>query len=97
MRKVVLIGFLMLAGLSLAFSPAMAQSIQIGGGPTGGTFNVFANGMAIYIPKALSNIQATAVGSGGSVENLKRVSSGESDFGLCYAVDSDLGFKGTLQ
>jgi uncharacterized protein len=96
MKKVMLIAFMAIMGLALAFAPAMAQSIQIGGGPTGGTFNVFANGMAIYVPKAVSGLQATAVGSGGSVENLKRVSSGEADFGLCYAVDSDLGFKGTL-
>jgi TRAP transporter TAXI family solute receptor len=78
-------------------TPVAAQySIKLGGGPTGGTFNTFANGMAVYVPKVQTNIQATAVGSGGSVENVKRVSSGESDFGLCYAVDSDLGFRGKL-
>ena len=71
-------------------------SIKIGGGPTGGTFNTFANGMAVYVPRVKKNIQATAVGSGGSVENVKRVSAGESDFGLCYAVDSALGYKGKL-
>jgi hypothetical protein len=38
----------------------------------------------------------SSVGSGGSVENVKRVSNGESDFGLCYAVDSGLGFAGKL-
>jgi TRAP transporter TAXI family solute receptor len=84
--------------LALTITPAIAEnySIKIGGGPTGGTFNTFANGMAVYVPKVNPNIQATAVGSGGSVENLKRVSNAESDFGMCYAVDSDLGYKGQL-
>lgn len=96
MRKVFLLGLVVAMAMALTITPAMAESVKIGGGPTGGTFNTFANGMAVYVPKVNPNIQATAVGSGGSVENVKRVSSGESDFGLCYAVDSDLGYKGKL-
>ena len=98
MRKLSLIGFVAAMAIALTMAPAMAgdYSIKIGGGPTGGTFNTFANGMAVYVPKVNTNIKATAVGSGGSVENVKRVSNGESDFGMCYAVDSDLGFKGKL-
>jgi hypothetical protein len=89
---------LAVAVMALGITPASAAdyNVQIGGGPTGGTFNTFANGMAIYVPKVNPNIKATAVGSGGSVENVKRVSKGESDFGLCYAVDSALGFAGKL-
>ncbi len=84
--------------LSLMAMPAVAEeySIKIGGGPTGGTFNTFSNAMAIYVPKVNPNIKASSVGSGGSVENVKRVSNGESDFGMCYAVDSALGFSGKL-
>ncbi|MEJ2040037.1 MAG: TAXI family TRAP transporter solute-binding subunit [Desulfosarcinaceae bacterium] len=98
MKKVLVLSLFTALALVLAFSPAMAEnySIKIGGGPTGGTFNTFANGMAVYVPKVDSNIQATAVGSGGSVENVKRVSNGESVFGLCYAVDSALGYTGKL-
>ena len=69
---------------------------KVGGGPTGGTFNTFANAMTVYVPKALKDIKLSAVGSGGSVENVKRVSAGQSAFGLCYAVDSALGFNGQL-
>lgn len=89
---------LALAAVALIVTPAMAAdySVKIGGGPTGGTFNTFSNGMAVYVPKVNPNIQASSVGSGGSVENVKRVSKGESDFGLCYAVDSGLGFAGKL-
>ncbi len=88
----------LVAALALLATPTMAQdySVQIGGGPTGGTFNTFSNAMAIYVPKVNANIKASSVGSGGSVENLKRVSSGESDFGLAYAVDSALGYVGKL-
>jgi hypothetical protein len=77
-------------------APAADYSIKIGGGPTGGTFNTFTNAMAVFVPKVNPNIQASSVGSGGSVENLKRIHNAESDFGLCYAVDSALGYVGKL-
>jgi hypothetical protein len=98
MKKHLLIALLAVAVTALGLAPAMAAdySIKIGGGPTGGTFNTFSNGMAVYVPKVNPNIQASSVGSGGSVENVKRVSKGESDFGLCYAVDSALGYRGQL-
>lgn len=98
MKKLMMMSIFAVAIVTFCCAPLMAAdySIKIGGGPTGGTFNTFANGMAVYVPKANPNIKATAVGSGGSVENVKRVSRNESNFGLCYAVDSDLGYKGKL-
>jgi TRAP transporter TAXI family solute receptor len=98
MKKHLMIGLLAVALIVLGITPAPAAdySIKIGGGPTGGTFNTFTNAMAVFVPKVNPNIKASSVGSGGSVENLKRVHNGESDFGLCYAVDSALGFNGKL-
>jgi len=98
MKARLLILFLAATLGAMVVTPVLAKdySIKIGGGPTGGTFNTFSNAMAIFVPKVDPNIRASSVGSGGSVENVKRVSSGESDFGLCYAVDSALGFKGKL-
>lgn len=98
MKKQFVVCLLVLAVAALGIAPAIAAdySLKIGGGPTGGTFNQFTNAMAVYVPKVNPNIQASSVGSGGSVENLKRVHNGESDFGLSYAVDSDLGFQGKL-
>lgn len=98
MKKQFVVCLLVLAVAALGIAPATAAdySLKIGGGPTGGTFNQFTNAMAVYVPKVNPNIQASSVGSGGSVENLKRVHNGESDFGLSYAVDSDLGFQGKL-
>lgn len=88
----------MVVSLGMMPAPAVAKDykLKIGGGPTGGTFNTWANGAAVYIPKVNSDIKASAVGSGGSVENVKRVNSGESTIALCYAVDSGLGFAGKL-
>jgi len=98
MKRTLTVSLLALLVAAVAAAPVFAQdfSIKIGGGPTGGTFNTFANGMAVYVPKVNPNIRASAVGSGGSVENVKRISRNESNFGLCYAVDSDLGYRGKL-
>ncbi|MFH2054102.1 MAG: TAXI family TRAP transporter solute-binding subunit [bacterium] len=100
MKKTLILTLACLCLLAWSLIPAGASAQEfkgkVGGGPTGGTFNTFANAMAVYVPKNLENVKLSAIGSGGSVENLKRVSSGESDFGLCYAVDSALGWKGKL-
>jgi len=100
MKKFLLLSLMcvVIAGLAIAPGAIGAEKFKgkIGGGPTGGTFNTFANGMSVYVPKVLPDVKLSAVGSGGSVENVKRVSSGESNFGLCYAVDSALGRGGML-
>lgn len=101
MKKTLMLSLLVLGIASLALAPAGSAvakeyKAKVGGGPTGGTFNTFANAMAVYIPKVLPEMKVSAVGSGGSVENVKRVNSGESDFGLCYAVDLALAAKGEL-
>ena len=61
-----------------AATGGLSYTGKIGGGPTGGTFNTFANAMSIYVPKNVEGVQLSTIGSGGSVENVKRVSSGES-------------------
>ena len=83
-------------GLTAGTVSAAEYSIKIGGGPTGGTFNAFASGMAVYVPKMDSGIKATAVGSGGSVANVRRVHAKESDFALSYGGDLWLGANGKL-
>ena len=84
--------------LGLSASPASAKSVfvSIGGGPTGGTFNYFANGISLYVPKVYPDIKMSAEGSGGSVENVRRVNNGDFDFGISYAVDIGLGAIGKL-
>lgn len=98
MNRVVWFGLVVAIALGLATTPALAEMnrIKIAGGPTGTTLQTFAKSMALFLPKVAPHILATAMVSSGSMENVKRVSSGESDFGLCYAVDSALGYAGKL-
>lgn len=99
MRKGLILGFLSVFMMLFAVQPGHSEArtyISIGGGPTGGTFNYFANGFATYVPRVESDIRASAEGSGGSVENVRRVSTGDFDFGISYAVDMGLGAVGGL-
>ena len=87
------------AGLSLAIAAALVaaaplaaeaqkkQRLAFGGGPTGGTFQYFANGIAIMLSKKIPNLEVSSEGTGGSAENLKRLDSGEVDFGIVYSGD----------
>lgn len=82
-------------------APAQTQSGQkvflaFGGGPTGGTFNYFANGMAIFISRTIPTFDVSSEGSGGSGENLKRLDGGQIDFGIVYSGDAYLGRNGKL-
>ena len=98
MKKFLLLSLICLAvvGMTTAPSDALAKKFKakVGGGPTGGTFNTFANAMAVYLPKNMTDIKVMAVGSQGSVENVKRISAGDNNFGLCHGVDSALGREG---
>ena len=100
MRRLIFVVFLAVMVIGLGATPAAAQAkpifASIGGGPTGGTFNYFANGISLYVPKVYSEIRMSAEGSGGSAENVRRVHSGDFDFGLSYTVDIALAAKGQL-
>lgn len=83
---------LVLAPVALAAKKRMAY----GGGPTGGTFQYFANGIAILLSKNVPDLEVSSEGTGGSAENLKRLNSGDIDYGIVYSVDLWLGSKGML-
>lgn len=96
--------FFLLAGflavfLCMNFDKADAQRkafLAFGGGPTGGTFNYFANGMAIYLGRHVPNLEMSSEGSGGSGENLRRIHSGQIHYGIVYSGDAFLGRRGEL-
>lgn len=93
-----LAGFLALS-FCLSFDKADAQRrafLAFGGGPTGGTFNFFANGMAIYLGRHIPNLEISSEGSGGSGENLRRLNAGQIDYGIVYSGDAYLGRLGLL-
>ncbi|MFO8088925.1 MAG: TAXI family TRAP transporter solute-binding subunit [Desulfatiglandaceae bacterium] len=100
MKRLFFIAVLAVLALGLCIVPAETKAksvfVSIGGGPTGGTFNYFANGISLYVPKTYPEIKMSAEGSGGSAENVRRVHGGDFDFGLSYTVDIALAAKGQL-
>jgi TRAP transporter TAXI family solute receptor len=79
-----------LAALGLIFALGStadaADRYVFGGGPAGGTFQVVANAIQVYDPiKEMDDIRILAQSSAGSVENLRKVNQGKSDFGVVYS------------
>lgn len=91
-----------LAGLFLiAILPGTApaaERIVFGGGPAGGTFQIVANAIQVYGPvKELDGYTVKAQSSAGSVENLRKVDKGKSDFGVVYSGHVFQGRNGMLK
>ena len=88
------------AAVSLTFaSVASAQSVQrlaFSGGPDGGTFQFFSNGISTRLSRAIDGVDVSNMASAGSVENLRRVNSRDADFGIVYSGDLYLGSEGQL-
>lgn len=86
--------------ISFAFSVdafAVRKRIVFGGGPAGGTFQVFANAVQVYKPvKELKDYNVQAQSSGGSTENLRKVNAGRSHFGVVYSGEVYRGREGML-
>lgn len=72
------------------------RHIRFGGGPTGGTFYRFAQGMVKIVSEDASGVSFTVSHSGGSQANLIGVEKGEYDMALVYAGDAYLGAEGRL-
>lgn len=84
--------------LCLPASSFAAKRIVFGGGPAGGTFQVVANSIQIYGPvKELKDYSIKAQSSAGSIENLRKVDGGKSDFGVVYAGNLYQGLHGQLK
>ena len=90
----------MTAAMALApVDEAFAKDrVVFGGGPAGGTFQVVANAIQTYKPvKAIEEFKVKAQSSAGSVENLRKVNSGRSDFGVVYSGHVYLGRNGLMK
>jgi TRAP transporter TAXI family solute receptor len=74
-------GFALLAGAALA----QQKTIAIGTGGTGGVYYPLGGGLANVLSKTVPGIQATAEVTGGSVDNLKLIGSGQSELGFVMA------------
>ena len=74
------------------------KRIVFGGGPAGGTFQVVANAIQTYQPvQDIKEFAVKAQSSAGSVENLRKVNSGKSDFGVVYSGHVYLGRNGMMK
>ena len=91
--------FTMIALLLLSPQNAFAKvRIVFSGGPAGGTFQVVANAIQVYKPiKELEDYRIQAQSSGGSVENLRKINSGKSHFGVVYSGHVWLGANGKMK
>jgi len=99
-NKKLFVGICVALTLALAFSgTALAKKrIVFGGGPAGGTFQVVANAIQVYEPvKALADYNIQAQSSAGSVENLRKVDAGRSQFGVVYSGHVWLGLNGKMK
>ncbi len=84
-KKIALIGSSIVA-LGLA-GGALAQqrTLSIATGGTGGVYYPLGGGMANVLSKYVPGLQATAEVTGGSVDNLKLINSGQSEVGFSMA------------
>src|SRR6187402_3487618 len=73
-------------GLAVAGAAvAQQKTMAIGTGGTGGVYFPLGGAIANVLSKALPNTQATAEVTGGSVDNLKLIASGQSEMGFTMA------------
>lgn len=82
----------------LAMAPASfgKEFLKFSGGPSGGTFQYFSNGMAIRLSKKMPELKVSNQASRGSVENIRKVNTGRADFGIAYSGDLYLARNGKL-
>jgi TRAP transporter TAXI family solute receptor len=87
--------FFTLAGVNDSYAK---KRIVFGGGPAGGTFQVVANAIQTYQPvQDIEEFAVKAQSSAGSVENLRKVNAGKSDFGVVYSGHVYLGRNGMMK
>ena len=84
------LGAVLLAGVSLA----QQKTIAIATGGTGGVYYPLGGGLANVLSKNLPGYQATAEVTGGSVDNLKLIGTGQSELAFSMADAALDAFKG---
>src|SRR6266567_6290874 len=74
------------AGLAFAgIVHAQQKTMSIGTGGTGGVYYPLGGAIANVLSKSLPNVQATAEVTGGSIDNLKLIASGQSEMAFTMA------------
>jgi len=84
-RVCALVAAMAVAALALGIANAQQRTIAIGTGGTGGVYYPIGGGLANLLSKTIPNLQATAEVTGGSVDNLKLINSGQSELAFVMA------------
>jgi TRAP transporter TAXI family solute receptor len=87
------LAFALSVGLGLA-AYAQQKTMSIGTGGTGGVYYPLGGAIANVLSKNLPNVQATAEVTGGSVDNLKLIGTGQSELGFAMADAALDAYKG---
>ena len=98
MRKFVIAAAAFAVALAGGAALAQQRTLAIGTGGTGGVYYPLGGGLANLISKSFPNVQATAQVTGGSVDNLKLIGSGQSELAFVMAdaaLDAQKGQIGT--
>ncbi len=85
MKRGFIIALAAIAALGVNGAVAQQKTIAIGTGGTGGVYYPIGGALANLISKNMPNTQATAQVTGGSVDNLKLIGSGQSEIGFSMA------------
>jgi TRAP transporter TAXI family solute receptor len=88
--------FARMAALAAVFFATVvhAQNLSIGTGGTGGVYYPLGGGMAAVLSKYVPGLQATAEVTGGSVDNLKLISSGKPYIGFSMSDAAQDAYRG---
>lgn len=87
-------GAAVVPALGVGQGHAATRYIVIGTGGTGGVFYPYGGGLAQLLSKKLPETQATVEVTGGSVDNVKLLSTGEAEIGFSTVDSAYDGFKG---
>ncbi|MGD8549629.1 MAG: TAXI family TRAP transporter solute-binding subunit, partial [Desulfobacterales bacterium] len=98
-RNLLIISLVIFVLFAVLCPNAFAKKRMIfGGGPTGGTFKVFANAIQTYRPvKQMDEFSIIAGSSAGSIENLRKTNSGRQAMSIVYASHVWLGRNGMMK
>jgi TRAP transporter TAXI family solute receptor len=89
--------FLLILWMVAGISPVYGQKVErlnFVGGPPSGVFGIFATGIGTYLSRSVPNLDVSVTATGGSVENIRRVNSGEAEMGLSFASDVHEAYYG---
>jgi TRAP transporter TAXI family solute receptor len=87
-------GAALVPALGVTQGHAATRYIVIGTGGTGGVFYPYGGGLAQLLSKKLPDTQATAEVTGGSVDNVKLLGSGDSEIGFSTVDSAYDAYKG---